>query len=90
MGQTLTRLLVHVVFSTKERRNLLAPAIESDLHAYMGGICRNLESPALAFVGTENHVHLLISLSKNIALSELDDDAQEGILEVDKDEGNCV
>ena len=70
MAQTLTRLLVHVVFSTKERRNLIVPAIEPDLHAYLGGICRNCESPALAIGGTENHVHLLISLSKNIALSD--------------------
>ena len=71
MAQTLTRILVHVVFSTKERRNLIIPAVEHELHAYLGGICRNRESPALAIGGTENHVHLLISLSKNIALSEL-------------------
>ncbi len=71
MAQTLTRLLVHVVFSTKERRNLIIPAVELELHAYLGGICRNRESPALAIGGTENHVHLLISLSKNIALSNL-------------------
>ena len=70
MPQTLTRLLVHVVFSTKERRSLIVPIIEDDLHAYMGGICRNCESPALAIGGTENHVHLLVSLSKNIALSD--------------------
>ena len=71
MAQTLTRLLVHVVFSTKERRDLIAPAIEAELHAYLGGICRNRESPALVIGGTENHVHLLISLSKNMALSDL-------------------
>ncbi len=71
MAQTLTRLLVHVVFSTKERRNLIVPTVEPDLHAYMGGICRNRESPVLAIGGTDNHVHLLISLSKNIALSDL-------------------
>ena len=71
MAQTLTRILVHVVFSTKERRNLITPLVEPQLHAYLGGICRNRESPALAIGGTENHVHLLISLSKNIALSDL-------------------
>ncbi len=71
MAQTLTRLLVHVVFSTKERRNLITPGVEAQLHAYLGGICRNRESPALAIGGTENHVHLLISLSKSIALSDL-------------------
>ncbi len=71
MAQTLTRLVVHVVFSTKERPNLISPAVEPELHAYLGGICRNRESPALAIGGTENHVHLLIGLSKNIALSDL-------------------
>ncbi len=71
MSQTLTRILVHVVFSTKERRNLIVPTIESDLHGYLGRICRNRESPALAIGGTENHVHSLISLSKKIALSDL-------------------
>ena len=71
MAQTLTRLLVHVVFSTKDRRNRITAVVESELHAYLGGICRNRESPALAIDGTENHVHLLISLSKNVALSDL-------------------
>ena len=70
MAQTLTRILLHVVFSTKDRRNLIASAVEPELHAYLGGICRNAESPALTVGGTENHVHLLISLSKNIALSD--------------------
>ncbi|MGB2984839.1 MAG: IS200/IS605 family transposase [Phycisphaerae bacterium] len=71
MAQTLTRLLTHIVFSAKERRNLITPAVEPELRAYLGGICRNRESPALVIGGTENHVHLLISLSKNIALSDL-------------------
>ena len=71
MAQTLTRLLTHIVFSTKERRNLITPAVETELHAYLGGICRNRQSPALVIGGSENHVHLLISLSKNIALSDL-------------------
>ena len=70
MAQTLTRILVHTVFSTKDRRNLITPAVEPDLHAYLGGICHHLESPALAIGGTENHVHLLIRLSKNIAVSD--------------------
>ena len=71
MAQTLTRILVHVVFSTKERRNLITPAVEPELHAYLGGVCGNRESPALAIGGTENHVHLLVSLSKNIACRDL-------------------
>lgn len=71
MASTLTKLLLHTTFSTKERRELIAPAIEADLYAYVGGICRRMESPLLAMGGTANHVHLLISLSKNVALSNL-------------------
>ena len=71
MAQTLTRLLVHVVFSTKDRCNWITRAVEPELYAYLGGICRNRESPALAIGGTENHIHLLTSLSKKIALADL-------------------
>lgn len=71
MAQTLTRLLVHAIFSTKNRTNLIKPEIEPELYAYIGGICRNAGSPLLAAGGTENHVHLLISLAKTLPLADL-------------------
>jgi putative transposase len=71
MAQTLTRLLIHIVFSTKHRADLIVPDIEIELHRYMAGIARNLESPLLVSGGTANHVHMLTSLSKNIALADL-------------------
>ena len=49
---------------------LISPDVESDLYAYVGGICRRLDSPLLAMGGVADHVHLLVSLSKNIALSD--------------------
>jgi REP element-mobilizing transposase RayT len=71
MAQTVTRLLVHVIFSTKNRANLIKPDIETELFAYIGGVCRNADSPLLSAGGTANHVHLLTSLSKTRALSDL-------------------
>lgn len=71
MAQTLVSLLVHVIFSTKDRKNLLTRDIEQELYAYMAGILKNLDSRCLAVNGTANHVHLLISQSKNVALSRL-------------------
>ena len=71
MAQTLVSLMVHVVFSTKKRRPMITPDAEPELYAYMVGITKNLESRCLAIGGTSNHVHLLISQSKNIALSHL-------------------
>ena len=69
MSQTLVSLLIHLVFSTKNRADLLTPEIEPDLFAYVSATLRNYESRCLAVNGTANHVHLLVSLSKNVALS---------------------
>ena len=69
MSQTLVSLLVHVVFSTKNRADLISPDVEPDLFAYLSGILNQHESRCVAVGGTANHVHLLVSLSKNHALS---------------------
>ena len=71
MAQTLVSLLVHIVFSTKNRANLITPAIETDLYKYVSGTLRKMESPCLRIGGTANHLHLLVSQSKNIALAFL-------------------
>jgi len=71
MAQTLTSLLAHLVFSTKHRADMITPAVEPELFAYIGGIVKNEKSELLASGGTMNHVHMLISQSKNVALSEL-------------------
>lgn len=71
MPQSLVSLLVHVVFSTKHREALIAPEIEADLFAFMTGVLKKHDSRLLAANGTTDHVHLLISLSKNVALSHL-------------------
>ena len=71
MAQTLVSLLVHVIFSTKNRQSLVTPEIEPELFAYMGGILKNNASRLLDAGGTSDHIHLLISQSKNIGLSVL-------------------
>jgi REP element-mobilizing transposase RayT len=45
--------------------------IERELYAHPGGVMKNLESRCLAAAGTNNHVHLLVSPSKNMALSQV-------------------
>jgi REP element-mobilizing transposase RayT len=71
MAQTLVSLLVHVIFSTKHRAPLIATEIEPELFSYMTGTIENQNSRLMAINGTANHVHILISQSKNIALSSL-------------------
>lgn len=71
MAQTLVSLYVHVIFSTKNRAELIKPEIEPDLFAYIGGILNNNKSKLFAANGTTDHIHLLMSLSKNLGLSKL-------------------
>src|SRR6187549_3698291 len=71
MPQSLVRNLIHVVFSTKNRADLITPEIENGLFGYMHGIVENNSSKLILANGTTNHVHLLISLGKVISVSEL-------------------
>ncbi|MBS0198315.1 MAG: IS200/IS605 family transposase [Planctomycetes bacterium] len=71
MATTYTKILMHVTFSTKHRTPTIPAALEQDLYTYIGGICRNLDSPLLAINGVADHVHLLVNLSKTLTLAEL-------------------
>ncbi len=71
MATTYTSLLIHIIFSTKLRKPFITPVIESDLYAYIGGICRHNNSTLLHAGGTTDHIHLLVSLGKTIALADL-------------------
>ena len=70
MAQTLVSLLVHIVFSTRNREDFITPEIEPQLYAYLGGIAKHHGARLLAAGGTASHVHLLLSQSKNMALSD--------------------
>jgi len=77
MAQTLVSLLVHLVFSTKNREPFITPEIEPELFAYVGGILNNHDSRLLDAGGTADHIHLLVSQSKNISLSLLMKDVKK-------------
>ena len=68
MPHTTTNLLVHFIFSTKQRCALIKPDFEKDLHAYLGGIIRQIGGTALCINGTRDHVHLLVACRRTIPL----------------------
>ena len=55
MPQSLSKVLVHLIFSTKHREPLIIPEIRSRLHAYMVGILDNLKSPSLQTITGRLH-----------------------------------
>jgi REP element-mobilizing transposase RayT len=72
MPQSLAHLGLHVVFSTKDRKRWLdTPGLREDLNAYVAGILRGHDSPAVAVGGTEDHLHLLCHLSRKLAVADL-------------------
>ena len=71
MSQSLSSVLVHLVFSTKNREPFISPTIEKDLHRYMAKVFRELKSPSLAIDGTRDHVHILFSLARVITIADL-------------------
>jgi putative transposase len=70
MAHTYVSDLVHCVFSTKERRKLIRPEIQSDLWSFIGGIARKNGFKALIVGGTEDHVHILLSLPAVMPLAK--------------------
>ena len=69
MSQSLSKNLIHLIFSTQNRRPFLATSIRSDLHAYMSTVLKNLECPVLVINSVDDHVHILFLLHRTITLS---------------------
>src|SRR5438105_4401602 len=72
MPQSLARIVVHLVFSTKYRSSLLAdPALRRELEAYLAAVLKGWDSPAILIGAVSDHVHLLHQLSKNHPASKI-------------------
>jgi putative transposase len=71
MAQSLSNILLHIVFSTKHRRPWIDTTIESELFAYLATACRTLDCPSHAIGGADDHVHICCSLSRTVAVSKL-------------------
>jgi putative transposase len=69
VSQSLAVILVHLVFSTKNREPLITPDIEPELFPYMATVLRGIDSPSLAINGTADHVHILLRLSRKYAVA---------------------
>jgi len=71
MPQSLSKVYVHIIFSTKNRQNLIDDKIENSLYEYLGGICKGLECNPVRVGGHKNHVHLFCLLSRKVAQMKL-------------------
>jgi putative transposase len=70
MAHSYTNILIHYVFSTKNRKKIITKELQERLWSYMGGIAKENNMTSLAIGGIADHVHLLISLSVTISISK--------------------
>lgn len=71
MPQSLAKIYVHLVFSTKGRTDTIPKAHIAEVHAYVAEIFNNHGCPAIQVGGTANHMHILFLLGKQVDLSEI-------------------
>jgi len=73
MPQSLAKIYVHIVFSTKHRKAWLRDdALRAELYGYMASILRhNVDSPALIVNGVEDHIHALVRLRHDAEITSV-------------------
>jgi REP element-mobilizing transposase RayT len=79
MPQSLAKIIVHTVFSTKDRRPFLRDkALREELHRYLGGTLTNLDCQPIIIGGVEDHVHILSTLSRTGTAAEMVKEVKRG------------
>lgn len=71
MAHTLARLMIHAVFSTKERRPFLDTDVRRELFPYLGSVISRLKGKPILINGSRDHVHLLFLLPPSLPLSDI-------------------
>jgi REP element-mobilizing transposase RayT len=71
MSQSLSSILVHLVFSTKHREPLISPEMQPELYKYLGAIFRAAKSSSLSIGGYTDHVHILFALARTTPVASI-------------------
>jgi len=78
MAQSLARILVHLIFGTKDRAPVLAPGVRPELQAYFVGILANLECPCMEVGCVADHAHILFVLHRTLSTADLVEEVKKG------------
>ncbi len=71
MANTFACLTYHIIWSTKNRSPFITSEIRDRLYAYIGGIIKQENGKLICIGGVEDHIHLLVSVHPNVAISSL-------------------
>jgi putative transposase len=71
MPQSLSNILIHLIWSTKDRHPWLTPGIREKAHAFLAGAVRQCDCEAYRVGGVADHVHLAVRLSRTLSVADL-------------------
>jgi putative transposase len=71
MPQSLGKVILHIIFSTKNRDPFLDSDVRPRMHAYLATICRDLGAELVRVGGVADHVHILATLPRTVSQSQL-------------------
>jgi REP element-mobilizing transposase RayT len=71
MPQSLSNILIHLIWSTKDRHPWLEPGIREKVHAFLAGAVRQCDCEAYRVGGVADHVHLAVRLSRTLSVADL-------------------
>jgi putative transposase len=71
MPQSLAKVLIHLIYSTKQRERLLKERVRDELHAYSATIFKALDCHALLINSVEDHVHIVFDLARTRTISDV-------------------
>ena len=78
MPQSLSKVILHIIFSTRDRESWLDQKIRSRMHAYLATICRDLGGDGLRVSGFSDHVHIVTTLPRTLSQAEIIEQLKKG------------
>lgn len=90
MPQSLSSILIHLVFSTKHREPLINIEIEPELHAYLAVVFRECKSPSLIVGGTSDHIHALFALHRTQTVANVVEEVKKSSSKWIKTKGDSL
>ena len=71
MPQSLSKVIIHLIFSTRERHPWLNATVRPRMHAYLATICRDAGGEAFRVGGVADHIHLVTTLPRTLSQADL-------------------
>ena len=71
MPQSLSKVILHIIFSTRNREPWLDPNVRPRMHAYLATICRDLGAEVVRVGGVADHVHIITTLPRTVSQADL-------------------